>query len=235
MSIFLNRRVHLLMGVILGLSLLASCNPLQQAESEKTNKYIQNFEITGMEKEEIIGDINPAIYTRVNRSNEGAKAVSIPIVPKDGKEVQLSTGRYVVTGYPVGNIFVHDKQGELILSEIVGDYAGSSSLTIDIDSSYTIRADGGYDSVEITPVPTLLNDVLTAGVWEVGTDIAAGTYEITIGYRYGYLHILEQGKDPSLYELIGGTLGKSISQIDLKDGQILRVTETSAIEFKPVK
>lgn len=235
MSIFLNRRVHLLMGVILGLSLLASCNPLQQAESEKTNKYIQNFEITGMEKEEIIGDINPAIYTRGNRSNEGAKAVSIPIVPKDGKEVQLLTGRYVVTGYPVGNIFVHDKQGELILSEIVGDYAGSSSLTIDIDSSYTIRADGGYDSVEITPVPTVLNDVLTAGVWEVGTDIAAGTYEITIGYGYGYLHILEQGKDSILYELIGGTLGKSISQIDLKDGQILRVTETSAIEFKPVK
>lgn len=145
--------------------------------------------------------------------------------------MKLKAGRYMITGYPTGNIFVYDEKGDLVLSEIVGSYAGPGSLTIDIQSGYTVRADGGYDSVEITPVPTALATDLTAGLWEVGLDIEPGEYEIALDTKYGYLHVFEEGKEPRVFELIGGEIAKSDGHVTLEEGQVIRVTGTSLIRF----
>ncbi|WHT47853.1 hypothetical protein QNH10_17450 [Sporosarcina thermotolerans] len=45
---------------------------------------------------------------------------------------------------------------------------------------------------------------LTAGIWEVGLDIEAGEYIVSMDYGLGYLEIHEKDKEPILYEIIGG-------------------------------
>ncbi|MCG3089529.1 hypothetical protein [Sporosarcina cyprini] len=213
---------------------MAGCSEVPKSP-EINSAYEQNFEIIGPEKEKMLGAVNPGIYQMVDRENRSAEPVSIPVVPKEGTEVKLKSGRYMFTGYPTGNIFVYDEKGDLILSEIVGSYAGSGSLTIDIQSSYTVRADGGYDSVEITPVPTALATDLTTGLWDVGQDIEPGDYEIALDYGYGYLHVFEEGKEPRVFELIGGEIAKSDGHVTLEEGQVIRVTGTSLIRFTRAK
>ena len=220
-----------ILGVIISSTLLAGCNELPKPSQEKVSHYEKNFEIIGAEKERMIGLVNGAIYRSVDRANKTAKPQTISVVPIEGVEISLGTGRYMITGYPAGNIFIYDENGELILTEIVGSYAGSGSLTLDIDSSYTVRADGGYDSVQITPVKTVLATDLTTGLWKVGTDIAPGEYDIEIEEAYGYLQIFEEGKEPILFELIGGKVGQTNGQVTLKAGQTIRVTDTSFIKF----
>ncbi|MEZ7172820.1 hypothetical protein [Sporosarcina sp. OR05] len=235
MSMRLKKRTLLLIGYGIGLSLLVGCNAMNASPTEKLIAYEENFEIKGQEKEQMIGTVSPAIYKQVDRGNENAEQISIPVVPKEGVDVQLATGRYVMTGDPVGNIFVYDKEGRLILTEIVGSYAGAGSLTIDVDASYTVRADGGYDTVSFTPISTSIQtESLSTGLWVVGTDIEAGTYTVSIDSGYGYLHVLEEGEEPLVYEMIGGSVAKSESRIDLHDGQIVRVKNASFISFKKV-
>ncbi|REB06119.1 hypothetical protein DVB69_14405 [Sporosarcina sp. BI001-red] len=213
--------------------LLVGCQAKHIPTTEQAVRYEQNYELLGDEKDELIKLVNPALFTTVDRSNPQAEAVSVPVVPKTGEELKLKTGRYMITGYPTGNIYVFDAQGKEILREIVGDYAGAGSLTVSIDESYTVRADGGYDSVEVFLSPTSLNTELSAGVWEVGTDIKAGKYTISVDQGYGILQILEKEKDAILYELVGGTIGRTESTVQLKEGQWLRVTDASFITFHP--
>lgn len=213
--------------------LLSGCQAKQIPTTDQTVLYKQNYELTGKEKDELIKPVNPAIFTSVDRNNPEAEAVSVPVVPKTGEELKLKTGRYMITGYPTGNISIFDSKGEQILREIVGDYAGATSLTVSVEESYTVRADGGYDSINIFTTPTSLKTDLTTGIWEVGTDIKAGTYTISLDQGYGYLQILEKEKDSILYELIGGTIGRTESIVTLKEGQWLRVTDASLITFSP--
>ncbi|GKV70613.1 hypothetical protein NCCP2716_31110 [Sporosarcina sp. NCCP-2716] len=211
----------------------AGCQQKGIPSTESVVRYSQGYELTGREKEKLVGPVHPGLFAAADRNNPGAGQVSIPVVPKTGESIELPAGRYMITGYPTGNIYVLDAEGKTVLREIVGDYAGAHSLTVSIEESYTIRADGGFDSVEVTPAATSLQNVLTAGIWEVGTDIAPGRYTISLDETYGYLQVLEEGKEPLLYELVGGTAGRTEGSVELKEGQWLRVTETGAITFTP--
>ena len=106
------------------LLMLSGCHPLQQSESDKTDPYEQNFEIVGSEKDELIGKVNPAIFTTVDRSNEGAELVESAVYTKEGVKVTLQPGRYTISGYPAGNIFIYDENGDLVIREIVGHSGG---------------------------------------------------------------------------------------------------------------
>ena len=99
---------------------------------------------------------------------------------KEGAKVNVEAGRYVLTGYPTGNIFIYDEDDNLLVREIVGEKAGVPTLTADIDSTFTILFDGGYDTVTIIPVKTELSTELTTGIWDVGLDIEPGNYTISI-------------------------------------------------------
>lgn len=219
--------------IAVSLLLLSGCHPLQKSETTKVGPYEANFEIVGDEKDALIGTVNPAIFNTVNRSNENAEQVDRDIFTKEGERVTLQPGRYSITGSPVGNIFIYDEKGDLIIREIVGHSGGVGSLTIDVDDTYAIFADGGYNHVSFVPVPTELSTDLNAGIWEVGLDIEAGEYIFSSEHGMGYLEIHEKGVDPVLYEVIGGNEMGSQSRVKLKDGQKLRITGISLLNFKP--
>ncbi|WP_252502477.1 hypothetical protein [Sporosarcina sp. Marseille-Q4943] len=213
---------------------LAGCHPLQGAGNEKNVSYERNFEIIGPERDELIGNVNQALFNTVDRSNERIGESTAPIMSKDGKRFSLLSGRYLLHGYPVGNVFIYDKKGDLIIREIVGGSGGVRSLTMDIDKTYSIHVDGGYAAITAEPHPTMFSNELTAGIWEVGLDIEAGDYVVTSPWGLGYLEIHDKGEEPRLYEIIGGDGIKSESRVTLTDGQILRITKVSMVEFAPL-
>ena len=105
---------------------------------------------------------------------------------------------------------------------------------MDIDSTFSIVFDGGYSTVTIKPVKTELSTELTTGIWDVGLDIEPGNYTISIPDGYGFVQIFEEGKDPQLFELMGGELTDSKSQVQLKEGQKVRVSKVSMVKFEPL-
>ena len=161
--------------------ILSGCHNLQGKKSEMIRSaYADNYEITGTTRDTIIGEVHPAIFTTVDRSNREAKRKYGPMPTKKGAKVNVEAGRYVLTGYPSGNIYIYDKDDNLLVREIVGEKAGVPTLTADIDSTFSILFDGGYNTVTIVPVKTELSTELTTGIWDVGLDIEPGNYTISI-------------------------------------------------------
>ncbi|MCG3088738.1 hypothetical protein [Sporosarcina cyprini] len=217
------------------LFILSGCHNLQGSNSEMRSAYADNFEISGTTKEEIIGTVHPAIFTTVDRSNKEAIRKYGPVSSKNGIKLKTGAGRYELSGFPTGTISIFDQDNNLLLHEIVGDKAGSPTVTADIDSTFSILFDGGYNAITLQPVKTTLSTELTTGIWDVGLDIEPGDYTISIPEGHGFVHIFEQGEDPRLYELFGGGLTNTASTVQLKKGQKVRVSKTSTVYFEPVK
>ncbi|MCM3711510.1 hypothetical protein [Sporosarcina luteola] len=224
----------MLIGIFSCVLFLSGCHNLQGKKSEMISVYADNYEITGTTRDEIIGKIHPAIFTTVDRNNKEATRKYAPMPTKKGAKVTLEAGRYALTGYPSGNIYVYDKDDNLLFREIVGEKAGVPTLTADIDSTFSIIFDGGYNTVTISPVKTELSTELTAGIWDVGLDIEPGNYTMSISNGHGFVQIIEEGKDPRLFELLGGGLTNSKSLVQLQEGQKVRVSKVSAVYFEPV-
>ena len=74
------------------LLMLSGCHPLQQSESDKIDPYEKNFEIVGSEKDELIGKVNPAIFTTVDRSNKEAEQVESDVLYEGRSQGHPSTG-----------------------------------------------------------------------------------------------------------------------------------------------
>ena len=225
-------RKRILGGLFVCMLLLSGCHNLQGSKSETKVVYADNYEIIGTTRDELIGTVHPAIFTTVDRSNKDAKRKYGLVPTKSGVKLSINTGRYALTGYPSGNIYIYDQDDNLLVQEIVGDKAGVPTLTVDIDSTFSVHFDGGYNTVEIQPVKTELSTELTAGIWDVGLDIEPGDYTISIPAGHGFVQILEQGKDPRLFELTGGGLTNSKSLVQLKEGQKVRVSKVSAVSFE---
>lgn len=228
------KRKSIVVALFVCMLLLSGCHNLQGTSSDKNIVYADNYEIIGTTRDEIIGTVHPAIFTTVDRSNTEAKRTYGPVPTKNGVKLNIEAGRYELTGHPSGNIYIYDKDDNLLAQEIVGDKAGAPTLTADIDSTYSIRFDGGFNTVTVQPIKTELSTELTAGIWDVGLDIEPGAYTISIPAGYGFVQILEQGKDPRLFELMAGGLTNSKSLVQLKKGQKVRVSKVSVVSFEPV-
>lgn len=222
----------IVVGIFICMLLLSGCHNLQGTNSEMRSAYADNYEITGTTSDEIIGKVHQAIFTTVDRSNKEAKRIYGTVPTKEGVKLNVASGRYELSGYPSGNIFIYDKDDNLLAREIVGEKAGVPSLTADIDSTFSIHFDGGYNTVTIAPVETMLSTELTAGIWDVGLDIEPGDYTMSISQGHGYVQIIEEGKDPRLFELLGGGLTNSKSLVQLKEGQKVRVSKLSVVHFE---
>lgn len=224
----------IVIGIFVCMLILLGFYNYQGTKPKNRVIYTDNYELTGTAKDEIIGSVHPAIFTTVDRSNKEAEEVFGPMPTKRGAKLNLETGRYELTGNPAGNIYIYDKDNNLLVQEIVGNRAGVPTLTVDIDSTFTLVFDGGYNTVTIEPVETELSTELTAGIWDVGLDIEPGNYAISIPNGYGFVQILDEGKAPRLFELMAGGLTNSKSMIQLKEGQKVRVTKVPVVYFEPV-
>ncbi len=91
-----NKRMKFLLLLCTALFVMAGCayGPFQNTPSEKVLLYEENFEITGSEKDDIIGKVNPVLFETSDRSNALAGEVDIPVVPIEGKrDYSLQAGR----------------------------------------------------------------------------------------------------------------------------------------------
>ena len=121
-------RIRILAGLFVCMLLTSGCHNLQGTTSEKRTVYADNYEIIETTRDEIIGTIHPAIFTTVDRSNTEAKRIYGPIPTKRGVKISIETGRYALTGYPSGNMYIYDKDDNLLVREIVGDYSRCSYI-----------------------------------------------------------------------------------------------------------
>lgn len=205
-----------------------------QEESDKVTKYAKNFEITGDEKEKLLASNSPNVFTSVSRDDSHIEPIVIDPVDKD-EEITVQPGRYTLTGNATGNAYIYDEDGELVFHSILGNFYGVygvNTITLDIAEGYTLKFDG-LDVVNISPAFEVFDNMLTAGIWDVGIDIESGEYLMSAPEGFGYVQILEENNGGKIYEVIGGEYAQTKSNVQLKEGQKIKITDISRIEFTP--
>ena len=219
------------------LLVLVGCGRVLNATSYNNMTAIEkNSEIVGDEKIEIVGNISKTIFDSVDRANLKAETYETGFIEKLGMEVKVPEGRYTIFAGMAGNVFVYDEQGDLVIRELFDDFYGVDSLTVDIRDNYTVFFDGGNEGATIMPAETLISNELTPGIWEVGIDIEAGKYSVSAGEGVlGHLQVFDPDKEVRVYELIGGDTTRTESDVQLIDGQKLKLTGLKSVQFKPIE
>lgn len=214
--------------------LLIGCS---EETSQKVLSYQENNEITGEEREELIGDISPTIYESGDRDNKNAEEIYIQPVDKQGEKLTPPAGRYIITagdlgGEPQsGRVLVYDANGLLLIEELLDSYIGVGSVTVNLNGSHTVHVDG-IDELLVSPVPTTTSNELTAGIWQVSEDIDAGNYTVVATeYSFGYLQIFEKGETPRVFEILNNPTNSTIN-LQLKEGQILKISGVDYLKFE---
>lgn len=210
-----------------------------QEPSEKVQAYEDNFEILGEERDELIGDVSETIYESIDREHTDLEEIIIFPIDKLGEQVTPPAGRYRIgvgefsmTNAPQsGRIVIYDENDKLLMDELYDQFYGVGSVTVDLNGSHTVHADG-IDSLSLLPVETAFATDLHAGIYEVGKDIEAGAYEIMAELGFGYLYLFEEGKEPRVFEFLN-TSPESNIKLELEDGQKLRISGIALVHFTP--
>jgi hypothetical protein len=210
-----------------------------QQPSDKVLLYEENNEIIGPERDEIVGEISDTIYDSIDRSNANAQEIMIGPIEGTGEDITPPEGRYTITGQsPNGNpqsgrLLVYDENGTLLIDELIDYGYGVGSVTVDLNGSHTVHIDG-LDQAAFTPTPTQISNQLSAGIWEVGTDIEAGSYSVMADseFAYGDLIIFEEGKTTRVFEVLNTTPESKID-VTLTEGQKLKISGLSLLQFEP--
>ena len=218
------------------LFVLIGCSP---EPSEKVSRYQENNEIIGEEREDLIGEISDTIYHSVDRSNSDAEELMISPPDRKGESIIPSEGRYTISAGVFedppqsGRLLVYDENEVLLIDELLDFSYGVSSVTVDLNGSHTVHVDG-LDQAFLTPVATEISNELTAGIWEVGKDIEAGSYAvIPADFSFGYLQIFEEGELPRVFEFLNSSPESAINvQLQLKDGQKLKISRLEMLQFE---
>lgn len=219
------------------LFILIGCS---EEPSEKVLLYQDNNEIIGPEKDELIGNISATIYHSIDRSNAEAEEIAISPIELLGEKVVPAEGRYTIAAGEFhnvpqsGRVLVYDEDDQLLIDELLDYGYGIGSVTVDLNGSHTVHVDG-IDYAIITPVATEFSNELTAGIWEVGKDIEAGDYSVipSTDFAFGYLHILEEGEPPRVFEFLDSSAESRI-EVQLKDGQRLKISNLNLLQFDPL-
>lgn len=208
--------------------------------SEKVLRYQENNEIIGKERDEIIGEYSDTIYESIDRSNSKATEMMIGPIEGTGEDITPPEGRYTITSVPAsdgfpqsGRVLVYDEDGVLLIDELIDYSFGVGSVTVNLNGTHTVHVDG-LDEVLFTPVTTQISNELSAGIWEVGQDIEPGDYYVYAAsdFAFGDLHIFEEGESPKVFEFLN-TSPESKIELQLKEGQKLRVSGLSLLHFEP--
>ncbi|WP_042224267.1 hypothetical protein [Oceanobacillus manasiensis] len=221
------------------LLLLSSCTSpvFQAAPSEKAKSYQENHEIIGEEKEEMLEEMNisETIFdiSEKDRTDQGIEEDYYFDVTNE-EEFTVPTGRYWFSGDVSGNIFIYDEEGHLLIHEIIG-YPGVRGFYADVDESHTIRIDGLESAAAFVGVEMEPSNELSAGIWHVGTDIEPGSYTINPVGGLGHVFILSPNGEAEILEMIGSQSVSTESKIELREGQVVRITGISSVEVERVE
>lgn len=221
--------------LIIVLIVLSGCDRVLNASSFNNMSAIEkNSEIIGGEKDEIVGDVSKGIYQSIDRANEKAEAFETSGIPKSGVEVKVPEGRYTIQAGSAGNVFIYDEEGELLMRELFDGMFGVESIELDIGENYTLFFDGGLYWATLSPTETTMSNELSSGIWEVGVDIEAGNYVVTADEgTLGYLQVFEIDEEVQVYELMSGDTLQTTSEVQLIDGQKLKITGIPLVVFNP--
>jgi hypothetical protein len=225
-------RVFFVISILLCMLILTGCTSIfQAAPSEKAERYQDNYEIIGEEKEEMMAEMNisKTIFDISDRDNPQVED-TIYFDVNNEEEFTLPPGRYWFSGEISGNIYIYDDEDKLLIHEIIG-MPGVMGFTADVDESHTIRIDG-LESATAMPWPTETSNELSTGIWHVGTDIEPGTYMVKPAGGFGHVIILAPYGDAQVFEMIGSQASTTESEIELEEGQVIRITGISTVEFK---
>lgn len=225
--------------VLLSLSftiLLVGCN---QEPTEKVQAYEDNFEILGEERDALIGDVSETIYESIDRDHTDLEEIIVFPIDKLGNQVTPPAGRYRISTAEVGHtyapesgrIVIYDENDKLLVDELYDYSYGVGSVTVDLNGSHTVHADG-IDSLLLRPVETEFATDLHAGIYEVGRDIEAGAYEIMAELGFGYLQVFEEEKEPRVFEILNTSPVSNI-KLDLEDGQKVKISGIALVHFFP--
>ena len=226
-------KVSLLLAILL---VLTGCGRILNAPTfNNMTAHEKNSEIVGEEKDEIVGSVSQTIFDTVDRDNSKGQEIATGEIEKSGMEINVPEGRYEIFAGNAGNVFIYDELGDLLIREMFDRFYGvDSTLTVDLGAGHTIFFDGGLDGATVRHAETKVSNNLTPGIWEVGFDIEAGDYTVTTDNRLvGYLQIFEPDKEVRVYELVGGGSVQTKSEVRLVDGQKLKITGVSHVQFKP--
>ncbi|WP_010098651.1 hypothetical protein [Ornithinibacillus scapharcae] len=212
--------------------LLSGCvNKLSAEQKEINEAYIDNKEIIGSERVEMIKEISATIFDVSDRSNSTAEPFSITLV-EPNHEFSVPEGRYLLVGDIAGTVTILDENGDILIKEVISTISGYSiGVTVDIQEQHTIRVNG-FENFSMTPVPTDLKVELGTGIWHVGVDIEPGNYKVTAPYGFGYLQVLHPDEEPQVIEIISGPYAHTTSNVELKEGEVLRITRGLVLNFK---
>lgn len=189
------RRIIIIFGLLF---LMSGCTLLADTEqTEETLAYKANYEIIGKEKDELIGDPHPELFEPSIKELDFDDYLYIEY--KARKPFQLSTGRYEIRGTGTGYVYLYDENGELVYREYMA--YGMEKIEVDIKDSYDFRFNG-LESVLLVKIEPELKTELTPGIYEVGTHIPPGEYEVT-GTGFGYIKVFSDKDDAKLFEVIG--------------------------------
>ena len=223
--------IALLFSVLL---VLAGCGRILNAPTfNNMTDAEKNSEIIGEEKDEIVGKVSQTIFDSVDRNNSKGQNVETGEIEKSGMEVKVPEGRYEIFAGVAGNVFIYDEQGDLLIREMFDRFYGvESALTVDLNENHIIFFDGGLDGATVRHAKTKISNNLTPGIWEVGLDIEAGDYTITTDNLVGYLQVFEPDKEVRVYELVGGGTVQTQSNVQLTEGQKLKITGVNQVRFE---
>ncbi|PKR78403.1 hypothetical protein CEY16_01205 [Halalkalibacillus sediminis] len=199
------------------------------------DSYQGNFEIVGEEKSQMVQNVSEQLFETSDRSNDNASNIEEFLEhDEDRTTISVNSGRYKLVPNGSGNVYVSDENNDIIFSGVLGSRYGVPTMTLDIQDTDNILFDG-LASLSIQPVETEMKTELGAGIWHVGKDIQAGTYEISSPEGLGYVHIYDLNEEPEVYELLTNEMSSNTITINLEKGEVVKVQKLPVILLNPVE
>lgn len=224
-------RKSLILLLFTGIVLSGCANQLSAEQKEKNSVYLENKEIIGSERDKMFEQLSDTIYEISERSNSAAETFGITLVDTN-HEFSVPGGRYNLMGDISGTVTILDENGDILIKEVINNISGlSEGITADIQDNHIIRVNG-FEHFWMNPIPTEVKSDLGTGIWHVGVDIEPGNYTVTSQYGFGHLEILHPEKEPQVIEIISGPYGNTASDVELEEGQVLRIPRDIQLSFK---
>lgn len=196
-----------------------SSSAAKQEEEQKQEEVVEEIET----QDEPQGYVNTAVQATIYTGSW--------TVPEE-----IQPGHYTITAEAgSGNLFIYDEKDNLETNEMLG-----SDTDLYIDSYTTYLEDGyrieisGIDSVLLTPTDPTLSTSKGSGIYIVGQDIPAGSYNATAVSGSGNFFVYSSAGRLKTNEMLGvGDTDFYVSKVKvtLKDGDVVEISGLNQVDF----